>query len=113
MRYDLKSYTEEQIKAAIDAANIDTAIELWKAKDWPVYSQTRSVLVALLRARRGGEVQLPQLQFIYFVNTHLQPHVGQYMPDWKVFTRDLPRGRSIGDAVWMKATKGEFFSEVL
>lgn len=113
MRYDLQNYTEEQIQAALDAANVDTAIELWKAKDWPVYSQTRCVLVALLRAGRGDEVQLPQLQFIYFVNTHLQPYVSHYMPDWKVFGRDLPRGRSIGDAVWVRATKGEFFSEVL
>jgi hypothetical protein len=113
MRHDLQNYTEQQIQAALDAANIDTAIDLWKAKDWPVYSRTRNVLVALLRAGRGEEVKLSQLQFIYFVNTHLQPYVGHYMPDWKVFARELPPGRSIGDAVWVRATKGEFFSDVL
>lgn len=113
MRYDLKNYTEEQIQAAIDAANIDTAIELWKAKDWAVYSRTRDVLVSLLRAGRGDEVGLPQIQFMYFIVTHLQPYACDRMPDWKVFARDLPRGRSIGDAVWMRATLGEFFREML
>jgi len=113
MRYDLQNFTEQQIQAALDAANIDAAIELWKAKDWPAYSRTRDVLIAVLRARRGDEVQLPHLQFIYFVHTHLQPHIGGYMPDRSVFARDLPGGRSIGDALWVRATKGEFFSEVL
>lgn len=113
MRYELWNYTEEQIQAALDAANIDVAIELWKAKDWPTYSRTRDVLIALLRAGRGDEVQLPHLQFIYFVNTHLQRHTCGYMPDRTVFARDLPKGRSIGDALWVRATKGEFFSEVL
>jgi hypothetical protein len=113
MRYNIQNYTEEQIQAALDAADIDTAIELWKAKDWQLYSRVRDTLVAMLRAGRGDELKLPQIQFIYFMNTHLQRHFSYYLPDWKVFTRDLPRGQSIGDAAWTRATKGDFFSEVL
>ncbi len=113
MRYDLQDYTEDQIQAALESANIDAAIELWKAKDWPTYSRIRDVLISLLRAGRGDDVQLPHIQFIYFVNTHLQPYVGQYLSNRLVFARDLPPGRSIGDAVWMRATLGEFFREVL
>lgn len=113
MQYEPMNYTEDQIQVALDTADIDTAIELWKAKDWLTYSRTRNTLIALLRAGRGDEVRLPHIQFIYFVNTHLQPYVGQYLSNRLVFARDLPPGRSIGDAVWMRATLGEFFREVL
>ena len=111
MQYDIQNYTETQIKTALDAANIDTAIELWKAKDWQTYSQVRWAVMALLRAGRSDEVSLQQMQFIYFINTHLRFRYSDCVADWKIFTSDLPACRSIPDQAWAVATRGEFWHQ--
>lgn len=90
MQYELQNYTEEKIQAALDAANIDTAIGLWKAKDWLTYSRTRDALIALLRAGHGEEVRLPHLQFIYFVNSHLLQQFSKRTSDERMFLADSP-----------------------
>lgn len=109
MQYDIQHYSEDQIRSALNA-EIDMAIKLWKSKDWLVYSRVRDTLIALIRCGRGEEVKLPQMQFIYFVNTHLRTRYPDRMPDWKMFGLDLPAGRSTSEPSWQVATRGDFWS---
>lgn len=110
MQYDLREYTEIEINAALVDANIDIAIRLWKSKDWITYSRVRGILIALIRGGRGDEVGLPQMQYIFFPNTHLYPRFPDSWPDQRMFVSDLPRGRSTNELSWEVATRGEFWS---
>jgi len=111
MRKDIEDYAEREIAAAIYGADIDTAIVLWEEKDWKTYKATRDVLLALIRAGRGNEVQRPQLQFMYFINSHLRPRFPNFIPAWRMFKSDLPSGRSSAEPSWDVATRGEFWGE--
>jgi len=113
MRKNIEDYTEKEIEAAIYGADIETAIALWKEKDWQTYKAARDTLVALMRAGRGNEVQRPQFQFIYFVNSHLRPRFPNFYPEWRMFTMDLPAGRSMDERSWEVATRGEFWDETV
>jgi len=113
MLTNIEDYTEQEIEAAIYGADIETAIALWKEKDWQTYKATRDVLLALIRSGRGSEVQRPQFQFIYFINSHLRPRFPNFIPAWKMFRSDLPAGRSMSEPSWDVATRGDFWSEVV
>lgn len=112
MHLDINDYNQNQIKAAL-AANIQTAIALWEAKDWQTYKSMRDVLLALIRSGRGDEVGLEQMQFIYFIGTHLRDRLPSRMPDWRAFTAELPASRPAGDKAWKIATEGAFWNTVL
>ena len=112
MHLDINDYNQNQIEAAL-AANIQTAIALWEAKDWQTYKSMRDVLLALIRSGRGDEVGIEQMQFIYFIGTHLRRRLSRQMPDWKAFTAELPASRPAGDEAWKIATEGAFWSETL
>ena len=110
MQNDLQNYTEQEIQMATYAGNIDIAIGLWEAKDWIAYSRIRQILLALIRGGRGDEVRLPQMQFIFFLNTHLYSRFPENWPDHRMFTADLPKGRTTAEPSWGAATRGEFWS---
>jgi hypothetical protein len=110
MQYDLQNYTEEEIQMALGSANVDVAIELWRAKEWVVYSRIRNVLLGLIRGGRGDDVRIPHMQFIFFVNTHLYPRFPELWSDQRMFMSDLPKGRSTSEPSWDVATRGAFWS---
>lgn len=112
MHLDINDYTQNQINAAL-AADIQTAIALWKAKDWPTYKSARDVLLALIRSGRGIEIGIGQMQFIYFINTHLRHRFALPMTDQKTFLAQLPSARPIGDKAWNFASEGAFWAETL
>lgn len=85
MDYDLRNYTEEQITTAIDSADFNTAMSLWKARDWETYSQMRNALIAVIRQRNVKGIELRHMQFIYFVNKHLMPRCSRRMSDRQYF----------------------------
>lgn len=93
--------------------NIQTAITLWEAKDWQTYKATRDALLTLIRSGRGDEVGIEQMQFIYFINTHLRPRLPGLKADSILFKMDLPPTRPRGDKAWEIATEGAFWHEVL
>jgi hypothetical protein len=86
MTFNIEGYTDEQLQAALDFANIDNAIELWHRKDWATYQETRKTLWA--RFPRG-------------------------LTEWRMFTSDLPPGRSTDEPSWAVATAGEFWNVIL
>lgn len=108
MKTSIQNYTSEQIETALACANIDTAITLWKQKDWKTYQGTRQALIAIIRVGYGELVGIPQMQFLYFINSHLASRFPIRMPDWKLFTSDLPKGRSIDEPSWAVASSGDF-----
>lgn len=85
-----QKYDENQIQIVLAGANVQMAIALWRAKKWVTYSEMRDTLISLIRSGRGDEVELPQMQFIYFINTHLRQLTGLPLPDWLLFTKDFP-----------------------
>lgn len=99
-----------EAQSIIDAATIEAAIDLWKAKDWQTYKTQRDVLVALIRNGEGDRVSLPNMQFIYFINTHLRRLWPRLHADQRIFLAGLPPGRSTDEPVWQVATKGDFWS---
>lgn len=109
MQFDINDYNQNQIQTAL-AADVQTAIGLWNDKDWHTYRSMRDVLLALIRSGRGDEVKLPQMQFMYFVNSHLLPCWRYPVSDRKMFESALPRGRTINEEWWHVATRGEFWS---
>jgi len=112
MHLDINDYNQNQIKAAL-AANIQTAIALWEAKDWHTYRSMRDVLLALIRAGRGDEVGIEQMQFAYFIGTHLRHRFSAQMPDWRAFVAELPASSPAGDKAWKIATESAFLNTVL
>lgn len=108
MAFNIIGYTEEQLQTALDCANIDNAIELWHQKDWATYDGTRKALLALIRSEFADKVEIPQLQFLLFINSHLASRFPQRMPDWRIFKLDLPASRSSDEASWARATSGDF-----
>lgn len=112
MHTDNKNDIQDQINADL-AANIHKAIALWEAKDWTTYKTTRDALLELIRSGRGAEVGIEQMQFIYFINTHLRHRFAVPMPDFVLFKRDLPPTHPIGDKAWNVAAEGAFWAEVL
>lgn len=93
--------------------NIQTAIALWEAKDWQTYKATRDALLTLIRSGCGDQVSIEQMQFIYFIITHLRPRLPGLRADSVLFKMDLPPARSSGDTAWKIATEGAFWHEVL
>ena len=112
MHTENKNDNYAQINTAL-AANIHTAIALWKAKDWTTYKTTRDVLVDLIRSGSGNEIRIDQMQFIYFVNTHLRHRFAAPMPDFVLFKKELPLTHPVGDRAWNVATEGAFWTEGL
>lgn len=102
---------DNQTNAAL-AVNIQTAIALWETKDWPTYKTTRDMLLALIRSGRGNEVGIGQMQFIYFVNTHLRHRFVLPMSDQRIFLTELPVGKPAGDQTWTVATEGRFWADM-
>lgn len=111
MQTNNKNENDNQINAAI-AANIQTAIALWEAKDWRTYKTTRDALLSLIRSGRGGEVGIKQMQFIYFVNTHLRTWFALPTSDQQMFLATTAE-QSKSDKAWNTATEGEFWEEYL
>lgn len=112
MQTNNKNENDNQINAAI-AVNIQTAIALWEAKDWQTYVTTRDALLALIRSGHGGDIGIEQMQFIYFVNTHLRRRFAVPMADAVLFKKELPPTRSSNDKAWEVATKGTFWNDVM
>lgn len=104
----IEGFTDEQIRTAIEYANLETAIELWREKDWETYQATRKALLAALRSDYSDRVGIPQMQFIFFINSHLAPRFPVRMPSWRLFTKDLPDGHSIENRSWAVASSGDF-----
>lgn len=104
----VENYTENQIETAIACANLETAIELWREKNWKTYQATRQALIAAIQSGDGDRVGISQMQFIFFINSHLAPRFPSRMPDWKFFTKDLPRGCSTDERSWTVASSGDF-----
>lgn len=112
MHFDINDYNQNQIQSAL-AANIQTAIALWEAKDWQTYRSMRDVLLALIHSGRGDKVGIEQMQFAYFIGTHLRRRFSGRMPDWRAFTAELPASHPAGDRAWQIATEGAFWNTVL
>jgi hypothetical protein len=112
MHLDISNYNQNQIKAAL-AANIQTAIALWKAKDWVTYQTTRDTLLSLLRSGRGEEVDVAQMQFIYFLTTHLRYRFVMPLTDERLFMADLPPTHPKGDKAWNTASAGAFWAPAM
>ncbi|RYH70094.1 MAG: hypothetical protein EON54_01845 [Alcaligenaceae bacterium] len=112
MHLNINDYNQNQINAAL-TANVETAIALWEAKDWQTYESTRGALLALIRCGQGGKVGIQQMQFIYFINTHLRHRFSTPMPDLVMFKKALPPSHPVGDKAWDVASGGAFWSEPL
>lgn len=104
------THTEEEIRNALESATVHTAIQLWEKKDWETYKTRRDLLISLIRSGQGDAVLLPQMQFVYFVNTHLRAYWPSLNVDRQIFLAGLPRGRTTEDLSWQSATRGEFWS---
>jgi hypothetical protein len=114
MKFNIVGYTDEQLQTALDFANIDNAIELWQRKDWAVYQETRKGIWAIQRELRlCGYVGTPQTQFTWFVFTHLKPRFPPGLTEWRMFTLDLPPGRTTDEPSWAVATAGEFWNVII
>jgi NAD-dependent DNA ligase len=87
MDYDIGSYTEGQITAAIESADFDTAMALWRTRDWETYSNIRNALISVIRRRDSQGIELRHLQFIYFINKHLVPGCSRRMSDRQYFLK--------------------------
>lgn len=112
MHIDNKNNKNDQVNAAL-AANIHTAIVLWEAKDWTAYKTSRDALLDLIRSGRRDAVGLDQMQFIYFINTHLRHRFARPMEDEWMFLMALPGHHPAGDEAWRIATEGRFWTEAL
>lgn len=113
MHTENKNDDQDQINTAL-AANIQTAVALWEAKDWATYKTTRDVLLDLIRSGRSNEVGIEQMQFIYFVNTHLLHRFGMGMTaNQRIFLAPQPSHHPGRDQGWQVATEGRFWSEKL
>ena|ERR1700690_2772149 len=110
MNYGLENYTDDEVAAVLESADIGTAIELWKEKDWDTYSATRDVLRSLLRAGYGELIETRNVQFMYFVTTHLYARSPFAVTDSRLFQIDLPKMTRKQEASWARATVGEFWS---
>jgi len=104
--------TQDQSQAAL-SADIHTAIALWKAKDWTTYKTLRDTLLRVIRSGRGDEVGIRQMQFIYFINTHLRHRFAREVSDQTMFLVALPPHRPVDDTAWRIATEGQFWNEAL
>lgn len=112
MHTEHKNENDTQTNAAL-AANIHTAIALWQAKDWTGYKTMRDTLMDLIRSGYGDEIGIEQMQFIYFVNTHLRYRVAREVGDRTMFLVTLPATKPAGDAAWTTATEGRFWTDPL
>ena len=108
----IENKNKDPVNAAL-AANIQTAIALWEAKDWITYKASRDVLLDLNRSGEGDEIGIEQMQFIYFVNTHLRHRFARPMTDDRMFLMALPSHHPAGDEAWRIATEGRFWTEAL
>ena len=113
MAFNISGYTDEQLQTALDFANIDSAIALWRAKDWATYQGTRKALLTLIRSEYADMVDIPHLQFILFITSHLASRFPMRLPAWRMFTKDLPVGRSTDEPSWAAATSGDFLRCVI
>lgn len=86
IQYDIRNYTESQLRTAAEVADKEMAIALWKERDWQTYSAIRNALVALIRVGRGDEVARRNLQFICFINAQLLPRFNGSFSDRHMFT---------------------------
>lgn len=112
MQGQTKEYTEEHIEAALAGSDIAAAITLWRVKDWDTYRSTCEALVWLIRSGRSAEVGMPQMQFLYFINTHLRHRISTPdLSDWRVFMTEFPDDQFQPDRAWATATAGRFWTE--
>ena len=112
MHLAINDYNQNQINTAL-TANIQTAIALWEAKDWQNYNATRDTLLTLIRSGRGNKIDIEQMQFIYFINTHLRHRFRSPLTDRRLFIADLPSTHPVGDKAWNVASAGSFWFESL
>ena len=108
MQLDVSNYNQNQIAVAL-TANIQTAIALWEAKDWRTFKATRDALLTLLRCGLSDKVGVDQMQFIYFLTTHLRYRFVMPLIDERLFMADLPPTHPIGDKAWNIASAGAFW----
>lgn len=108
-----KHYTEQEALVALESADVETAIALWKAKDWVTYEAMRDVLLGFLRAGCSDLITTRHIQFIYFVQTHLQTYRHGVESDRQIFMADPATKTCICAARWDFASSGAFFKELL
>lgn len=87
MSHNVRHYTREQLTAAIEAADLDTALALWREKDWTTYSEMRNALLGAFRNRMISKLTLRHLQFIYFINMYLVPGCTDRMSGQQYFLK--------------------------
>jgi hypothetical protein len=82
--YSKLSGTEQMV---ITSSTPAEAYNLWQSDNWSWYEAQRQVLLKSIRAGRVEQVRLPQLQYIYFVETHLRPLFNEDVSDRELFQR--------------------------
>ena len=112
MHYNLKNYTDDEVYAVLESADIETAIELWKLKDWRMYSETCQVLLALLRSGHQDQVERRHVQFMYFITTHLYPRAF-HLSGRQLFKADLPQMDARQQAAWERASSDLLWDDEL
>ncbi len=109
MKFSLENYTDEQVNAVLESADLCAAIELWTHKDWHTYSAIRDVLLSLLRAGYGELVERRHVQFMYFITSHLYPRCKQ-LSGRRLFEADLPEMDDRQTEAWNRASSDEVWS---
>jgi hypothetical protein len=112
MHLDINNDNQNQINTAL-TVSIQTAIALWQAKDWQTYKATREALLTVIRSGQSDKVGKEQMQFIYFIDTHLRSRFVSPMAARSMFAHDLPLKNLMTDRAWNTATEGIFWDEEL
>ena len=79
-----KTKLREHESIAREACTPEHAFQLWWNSNWTWYDLCRQSLLNALREDRE-KISLSNIQFIYFIQTHIRPHFEEVMSDEEVF----------------------------
>ena len=49
MAFNIEGFSDQEVQGALNTANLKTAKELWRKRDWETYQEIRMVIGAILR----------------------------------------------------------------
>jgi hypothetical protein len=111
MAFNIEGYLDQEIQGALNTANLKTAKELWREKDWDTYQEIRMVIGAILRSEHHGLIRIEHYQYVYFISTHLAPRLPQGLTELQMFFRE-ELSEEPYEREWTDKPVGEFWREL-